>query len=1833
MILANMKTHTLFHAGRATSHSRARLLLLLAAVVCVSALPHAIRAEPVKTHPRILFRAEEIPSLRARMSPSNDAWVAFKTSIVDTALRDFKCSATSHYTGAPNYQWIRDSFTDENGVLHLPTDADWGSWSDQTARPACPEDDDGNGSSYTRVNSEQYAMIFALMARLLKDQPGQSVQRAEYLAAAKNCLFHVIDHAKDGHPAPDAEGHYPPFQHIGFAVDDRSFSAEAFAFAVDWIYEDLTTDELAKTRKAFLIWAQDCNDHIYFAPTTPHGTPNSPSLFRLNDPYQQQTRAEIRLGLNNHYTNHLREMVLYALALDPKDDVPSATYADAAPAGALTSHTISGSPDNWVRQQSGVLYDSMSVWQYIADYALRNDGAGGISVEGTQYASNGLGPLALMLAGLNSAGQDDVQSWGPQAATARHPFWSTSVPAYLSQLTPTSRVPTGPNLGYLGPIYQPPISGDLENFLAINDQFIKVLGPMALIDARVNGNSGQIAQAVRYIQRNLAPGGSSNFAGRIAETRGGTRMRDAVYYFLLFDPTAPAASDPRPALQPKTFFSQHTVNGKLMGMVLGRSGYTASDTYFHWRLDWNRIDHQRGDSLGFGLWKNGLWLTNGMTGYGTLQGCSDYRNSLSLQNGVPTSSPVGEDTSAAHGSQWCYSPIGDPEITSRSTADGFLYFTGDATNLYNHQSQTQLREIEHASRSIVWLKPDHVIVYDRARSKSAGFSKKFFVNVPRDPLITGNVARSSAMEGAVEKGRIFVTSLLPAGASIQWKTIDDGEPAGGIDSITGRPSYEDMWAQLFVAAPGAPQEARFLHVIQGTAASVTSADAAQVVTSGDGEFEGSIVSSKCILFRKTLGSAPTALSYTHPAGITTHYITGLAPFAGFNVTQTSTSVTLTASGTQRFTDGGGVLVLGGSEPANVEITTIDGTGSESGDTVSFTLKRSGDISAALDVSITIDSTLSSASAADFQSFPSLVSFPSSSATTTLTLTPADEAIFEGTEQLVLQITDGAGYHAAEASAKAEASLTDNDAPPGGTLQFSAATFSAAENSGNATITLTRTGGSTGSASVLVSTTNGTASAPGDYTTVSQFVNWSAGDTADKTVSVPLIDNATYGGSKTVNLSLSQLAGQAGFGPITSAVLTILDNEPPPPGNFKLTPLTTTVAENGASSITFDIERTGGNGGAVSVQYATVNGTATAGGDFVAKIGTLNWSNLDSHIEHVTVTLTDDSTYEGDESFTFALTNPTGGAGFDGSSTATVNITENDPLPAEFHIGAGQQYTTVASMPWHLAAAGSTVFIHYQAAPFAGKILLPNRGTAALPIRLVGVKGAGGERPIIDGNNAAPPPLSTPYDSETSGASEDSGLIVIERANGMSSSFKPGYIEISGLELKNAHSDFSYTRQTGGAANTWSSAGGAIYLRGAEHVTVRDCVIHHCSNGIVTNQGGSEERNLVRDLLVSHCHFHSNGKSGSYFGRNLETQAAGVTLQFSKLDAPLSGSNVENVRDLSAGFVARCNYITGGGSQFTFDEPYGSVPLLTADPNWGVTHVWGNVLRNFGNGSGNVIHFGGSQLAGARVLHFHHNTVHCQNDYSRNVLDIREADESAFATNNIIRSIGVTEFRLNSGGGSVAFGKNLAQTGYITQSGASGIANLVSMASMGFVDEANGDYHLAAGSAALDAAATLPAGAPTIYAQYYPDALGVLRHRAGAADDIGAFESVLPVDAWLASHFALDAATPEIAGDLADPDADHSCNLLEYALALDPLVPGADLPDAANEGGYATMNITRNASATDVSLTVEVAGDLTTWQSGPSFTTTLFNTPGQLKVRDNTAVSASTRRFIRLRVSR
>ena len=115
-----------------------------------------------------------------------------------------------------------------------------------------------------------------------------------------------------------------------------------------------------------------------------------------------------------------------------------------------------------------------------------------------------------------------------------------------------------------------------------------------------------------------------------------------------------------------------------------------------------------------------------------------------------------------------------------------------------------------------------------------------------------------------------------------------------------------------------------------------------------------------------------------------------------------------------------------------------------------------------------------------------------------------------------------------------------------------------------------------------------------------------------------------------------------------------------PGSFRFSQATYSTPEGSGASIT--VERINGTAGAVSVQYATSDGTATAGSDYTAASGTLTFADGETS-KSFTVSTTQDSAVEGDETFVLALSSPTGGAALGSPDQAVVVIQDDDVDPA------------------------------------------------------------------------------------------------------------------------------------------------------------------------------------------------------------------------------------------------------------------------------------------------------------------------------------------------------------------------------------------------------------------------------------------------------------------------------------------------------------------------------------------------------------------------------------------
>lgn len=339
--------------------------------------------------------------------------------------------------------------------------------------------------------------------------------------------------------------------------------------------------------------------------------------------------------------------------------------------------------------------------------------------------------------------------------------------------------------------------------------------------------------------------------------------------------------------------------------------------------------------------------------------------------------------------------------------------------------------------------------------------------------------------------------------------------------------------------------------------------------------------------------------------------------------------------------------------------------------------------------------------------------PGITATGLQTITiPLDPAVVQawinnpGADQGILLVNESPGVIAqVNSSENAAANTRPNlqvvytvgtPVPQPGTLQLSAATYSVNENQGTATVTVTRTGGSDGAVSINFATSNGTATAGSDYTATSGTLTFAAGETT-KTFSIPITNDETVEGNETVNITLSNPTGGATLGGQATAVLTIHDDDvAPQPGALQFNASSFSLAENGGS-MTITVTRTGGSTGAVSVQFATSNGTATAGSDYTANSGTLSFADGETS-KTFTVAVLDDNAVEGDETFTLTLSNPTGGATLGTPASATFTIVDDDASTG-VSLPAGFAQTTIAtglpSLTAMAAAPDGRIFVLEQ----------------------------------------------------------------------------------------------------------------------------------------------------------------------------------------------------------------------------------------------------------------------------------------------------------------------------------------------------------------------------------------------------------------------------------------------------------------------------------------------------------------------------------------------------------
>jgi hypothetical protein len=274
---------------------------------------------------------------------------------------------------------------------------------------------------------------------------------------------------------------------------------------------------------------------------------------------------------------------------------------------------------------------------------------------------------------------------------------------------------------------------------------------------------------------------------------------------------------------------------------------------------------------------------------------------------------------------------------------------------------------------------------------------------------------------------------------------------------------------------------------------------------------------------------------------------------GFDVTGNHTYA---APGT--FTITTSIRDVGGASISGTSTATVAGLPSLSINNVTVTEGDSGAVPATFTVTltspssqaVTVDYFTSDGTAtapSDYQPTLGTLTFTPGQTTRTITVSVNGDLVPEPAETFFVNLMNPT--NATITTPQGTGVIVDNAST--GTFQFSSPSYSVGEGDLRVNLTVTRTGGTSGSATIGFATNdaaglqpcnvfNGIASPRCDYENTIGTLQFAPGETS-KSFSVAIIDDSYAEGNETFTVSLSNVAG-ATLGSPTTATVTIVDND-------------------------------------------------------------------------------------------------------------------------------------------------------------------------------------------------------------------------------------------------------------------------------------------------------------------------------------------------------------------------------------------------------------------------------------------------------------------------------------------------------------------------------------------------------------------------------------------------------------------------------------------------------------------------------------------------------------------
>ncbi|MFA9274719.1 MAG: retention module-containing protein [Candidatus Aquirickettsiella gammari] len=512
---------------------------------------------------------------------------------------------------------------------------------------------------------------------------------------------------------------------------------------------------------------------------------------------------------------------------------------------------------------------------------------------------------------------------------------------------------------------------------------------------------------------------------------------------------------------------------------------------------------------------------------------------------------------------------------------------------------------------------------------AAGFGTISFAPGETTKTITVAITNDSVFEGA-ENFQVVLSApnnaILGAASSSTTTIADDGTGLGGVDNDIPR-----------VIAVSSPTVAEGGDLVFSVSLSNTSTTATQVNV---GAASGSA----------TLGADTGSQEFSVDGGVSWSSLSGTVSVpAGANsflvriatiqdgIAEGTEIMSLSASTAQNVSPVSGTgTILDGTVPS----LSISGPAdvNEAAGTVTYTISLSSPSSSAVGVNYaTANGTATAGS--DYAANAGSVTFAPGETSKTITVSILNDDIYEGAENFSVVLSNPSNAVIGNATATTvihDDTSPDNDIPrvisvsDANTTEGGDLVFTVSLSNTSTTATTVNVGAASGSATLGVDTQTREFSVDGgaSWNTLNNSVSVPAGANSFQ-VRISTVVDGILEGNETLTLSAStaQNAGPVvGTGTIVDGVIPTLTLNGPADVN------------EAAGTVTYTVSLSAASAAAVSVNYATANGSAIAGSDYSAALGTVTFAPGET-TKTITVSISNDNVFEGAENFQLALSNP------------------------------------------------------------------------------------------------------------------------------------------------------------------------------------------------------------------------------------------------------------------------------------------------------------------------------------------------------------------------------------------------------------------------------------------------------------------------------------------------------------------------------------------------------------------------------------------------------------------